>query len=166
MRFVLFVKNVSLSCLLLQREVVQKDVQKITVFQLMCGIRFYMWGIQVCENCLGWYFVAGDLEVWKGHLCYVVQGELRPYISNTQLPLNCWFKSNFQKSIWNASVFAGNILSAQGNFLIFFFSPQHNFWFVVAWRAMVPNRSLLLQYVPADIEQLVLQEGKCLALVY
>lgn len=39
------------------------------------------------------------VELCKGQLCYVVQKDLRPQISNAQLPLNCWFKSNFYKSI-------------------------------------------------------------------
>lgn len=96
---VLFVKTAPLFCFYVTKA--KKDVQKgcTEMYRKQQNadyyVKFYLWGAQARENCPGWWFV----ELWKGHLCYFLQKELRLHISNTQLPLNCWFKSNFKKSI-------------------------------------------------------------------
>lgn len=98
-----------------------------------CCVEFYLWVTQAGENCPGWCFV-GAVELWKGHLCYFLQKELRPHISNTQLPLNCCFKSSFKKYLKQKYICWEHI-TYSGNFLSFLFLPQCNFCFGAAWKS-------------------------------
>lgn len=132
--FVLVAKTEALFCLLLQRLKSRTEgwtENSSTLITVSNFISRYT-SLRTAQVEDLW---LGAVELWKAHSCCFLQKELRPRISNTQLPLNCCFKSDFIKKYLKQQGVCWEHITYSGNFLNTLFLPQSNFCFVAAWKS-------------------------------